>query len=100
MAPMRLHALGLLAFLWTLPLGQITAPTPAIPPTVERIADGVELHRLTDPSLLSPAGPVAVHALRLDPGKVRLETAVAEDRLPAREAVTGIAARRKALAAV
>ena len=100
MAPMRLHALGLLAFLWTLPFGQAAAPLPAIQPAVERIADGVELHRLTDPSLLNPAGPVAVHALRLDPRKVTLETAVAEDRLPARETVAGIAARRTALAAV
>src|SRR5688572_12268097 len=100
MAPMRLHlALGLVAFLWTLPAGQV-APPQAIAPAVERISDGVELQRLTDPSLLSPAGPVAVHALRLDPRKVALETAVAEDRLPARETVAGIATRRKALAAV
>jgi hypothetical protein len=97
---MRLHALALLALLWTLPLGQAAGPPPAITPVVERIADGVELQRLTDPSLLSPAGPVAVQALRVDPGKVTLETAVAEDRLPARETVAGIAARRNALAAV
>jgi hypothetical protein len=100
MAPMRLHALGLLALLWTLPFGQVAAPPAAVPPAVERIADGVELQRLTDPSLLSPAGPVSVVALRLDPRKVILETAVAEDRLPAREAVGDIAARRKAMAAV
>ena len=30
-------------------------------------ADGVQLYRLDDPALLSPAGPVAVQALRLDP---------------------------------
>jgi hypothetical protein len=97
---MRVHALGLLALLWTLPFGQVATSPATIPPTVERIADGVELQRWTDPSLLSPAGFVCVHALRLDPRKVKLETAMAEDRLPAREAVTGIAARRKALAAV
>ena len=93
---MRLHALGLLAILWILPAGQ-AAP---VAPAVERISDGVELQRLDDPSLLSPAGPVAVQALRLDPRKVTLETAIAADRLPARETVAAIAARRKAVAAV
>jgi exopolysaccharide biosynthesis protein len=96
---MRLHALGLLALLWTLPYGQAAAPPP-LAPAVERIADGVELQRLTDPSLLTPAGPIAVHALKLDPRTVTLESAVADDRLPARETVAGIAARRKAIAAV
>src|SRR5688500_12074427 len=99
MAPMRVHALGLLAFLWTLPGGQIAAP-PALPAAVERIADGVELQRISDPSLLSPAGPIAVQALKLDPRAVTLEIAVAADRLPARETVADIAARRKALAAI
>ena len=66
----------------------------------ERIADGVELYRLDDPSLLSPPGPVAVQALRLDPGKVRIEMGVAGDRLPARETVQGMADRHGALAAV
>lgn len=98
MAPMRLHALGLIALLWTLPYGQVAAPPPVAP--VERIADGVELRRLNDPSLLDPAGPIAVHALKLDPRKVMLESAVAEGRLPARETVAAIAARRNALAAV
>ena len=97
---MRVHALGLLAFLWTLPYGKVAAPPAPVSAVIERVADGVELQRWTDPSLLNPAGPVCVHALRLDPRKVKLETAVAEDRLPAREAVAGIAARRKALAAV
>jgi hypothetical protein len=100
MAPMRLHALALVALLWTVPLGQAAGPPQAVAPAAERITDGVELQRLTDPSLLSPAGPVAVQALRIDPSKVTLETAVAEDRLPARETVAGIAARRNALAAV
>jgi hypothetical protein len=99
MAPVRVHASALLALLWTLPAGQPPAP-PVSPPAVERIADGVELQRISDPSLLNPAGPVAVQALKLDPGKVTLEIAVAADRLPARETVAAIAARRKALAAV
>jgi len=67
---------------------------------VERIADGVEFHRLDDPSLLTPPGPVSVQALRLDPKKIRIDIGLAQDRLPARETVQGIAARNGALAAV
>lgn len=67
---------------------------------VERIADGVQLYRLDDPGLLNPPGPVAVQALRLDPGKVTIDIGLAQDRLPARETVQGIAARNGALAAV
>ena len=96
----RVPALGLLALLWTLPAAQTAAPVVAAPANVQRIADGVELQRLHDPSLLSPAGPVSVQALKLDPRKVRLELAAAKDRLPARESVADIAGRRKALAAV
>jgi len=66
----------------------------------ERIADGVLLHRLDDPALLDPAGPVSVQALELDPKKIRLEIGVAENVTPARETVESIAQRRGALAAV
>ena len=99
---MRVHTIGLLALLWTVPAAQNTPPpAPATAAaSVQRLTDGVELHRLHDPSLLNPAGPVAVQALKLDPRKVSIEIAVANDRLPARETVPEIAARRKALAAV
>ena len=50
----------------------LTAQPPALAPP-EPIADGVALYRLDDPGLLSPPGPVAVQALRLDPRKVTLE---------------------------
>jgi hypothetical protein len=66
----------------------------------EQVADGVELHRLSDPSLLDPAGPVSIRALRLDPRKVRLEIAVAATENPARETVESIAVRKHAIAAV
>lgn len=95
---MRLHGLVLIALIWTLPAGQVAAP--AAQPAIERIADGLELHRLDDPSLLDPAGPVAVQALKLDPAKFKLELAVAKDKLPAREAVADIAARHRAVAAI
>jgi hypothetical protein len=78
---------------------------PVAPPlaglgSAERIADGVLLYRLQDEALLDPPGHADVHALRLDPGRVRLEVALAEDRSPAREAVLSIARRRHAIAAV
>jgi hypothetical protein len=81
-----------------------TAALPAAQPPAlgpgERVTDGVLLYRFDDPSLLTPAGPIAVQALRLDPRKVRLESGLAEDRVPARETVHQIAARRGAIAAV
>jgi exopolysaccharide biosynthesis protein len=79
-----------------LPRDTQAAPTGS----VERIADGVLLHRLDDPALLNPASPVSVHALQLDPKKIRLETGVAENITPARESVESIARRRGALAAI
>jgi exopolysaccharide biosynthesis protein len=88
-------AAALLFVVSATPLGQ-----QAVAPAVERIADGIELQRLDDPSLLNPAGPVAVQALKLDPRKVTLEIGVAGDTPPARETVTAIAARTGALAAV
>ena len=101
--------LPLAAVLALLVSSTLLAVPPAAPPAnrqsavtaaVERIADGVELHRLDDPALLNPPGPVAVQALRLDPKKVRIDIGLAQDRLPARETVQGIAGRNGALAAV
>ena len=99
---MRLHPFALAALVSTLTAfgGGQAGVAPVAPPPLERIADGIALQRLNDPSLLSPAGPVSVQALKLDPRKVKLEIGVAADRLPARETVVEIAARRKALAAV
>jgi exopolysaccharide biosynthesis protein len=96
---MRIPALVVAALLFLLPARHAAQQTAALVP-LEKIADGVELHRLDDPSLLDPAGPVAVQALRLDPKKVTLEMAVANDKLPARETVPQIAARRGAIAAI
>lgn len=84
---------GLLAvwlFVLCLPLAAQQAAT--LPPP-EKIAEGVQLYRLDDPALLSPAGPIAVQALRLDPGKVALESAAARAEQP-RETVEALASRR------
>lgn len=60
----------------------------------ERIADGVQLYRLDDETLLRPPGPVAVQALRLDPGEVTLEIVRATAEGVPVETVPSIAARR------
>jgi len=96
---MRVRARLLSAFLLSVTTAILSAQPPPLGPA-ERIADGVVLYRLGDPALLDPPGPVAVHALRLDPRKVTLQMGLAEDRVPARETVQAIAARRGAIAAV
>ena len=97
---MRIPVLVVAALLFLFPATHVAEQAAALVP-LEKIADGVELHRLDDPSLLEPAGPVAIQALRLDPKKVRLEMAVANDKLPARETVQQIAARHSgAIAAI
>ena len=68
--------------------------------SAEWIADGVLLYRLEDQSLLDPAGPIAVQALRVDPVKNTIQLALAQDTSPARETVPAIAARKQAIAAV
>lgn len=90
-----------LAAVWLLcSVALLTAQQPALG-SPERIADGVVLYRLDDPGLLSPPGPVALQALRLDPRKVTLEIRRGGGAEPAREAVDAIAARRPgAIAAV
>ena len=66
----------------------------------ERVADGVLLYRLANPSLLDSPGPIAVQVLRLDPAKVDLRCALARDRVMALETIPEMAARTNALAAV
>lgn len=66
----------------------------------ERVADGVLLYRLNDPSLLDSPGPVAVQILRLDPSRIDIRSALAQDRVMALETVPGMAARTGAIAAV
>jgi hypothetical protein len=81
-------------------LAAVLAAQPSALGPAERIADGVVLHRLDDPGLLNPAGPIAVQALRLEPDKIRLVMGLAEDRVPARQGVEQIASRHGAIAAV
>ena len=96
---MRIRLLIVAALLFFAPATHVAQQSATLVP-LETIADGIELHRFDDPSLLDPAGPVSVQALRLDPKKVTLEIGIAADKLPARETVQEIAARRRAIAAV
>jgi hypothetical protein len=66
----------------------------------EPIAPGVELFRASDPTLIDPAGPVLAYLLRLNPERVRLESALAHESILGAESVAEIAARRGAVAAV
>lgn len=86
---------------WLLLLVTILSAQPATLAPPERLADGALLYRLDDPSLLSPPGPVAVQALKLDPRKVTLEIGRGAGAEPPRTTVDAIAARRPdAIAAV
>jgi hypothetical protein len=79
-----------------------TAPAPdaAWLGAPEHVAPGVELYRATDPTLVDPPATVAAHLLRLDPERVRLESALARGAVLGAEPVEAIAARRDAVAAV
>ena len=66
----------------------------------EVVAPGVRLYTLSDPALLEPPGVVAVQILRLDPERIRLKSALAQDQVMGTETVTGMAERYDAIAAV
>ena len=87
-----MHARTRLVLVWLLFLAVALPAQQAALGPAERIADGVVLYRLDDPSLLDPPGPVAVQALRLDPRIVTLDIARATGT-PSRETVEAIAAR-------
>ena len=98
--PARSSALRLLAALAAVALLNSWLAAQGLPTEPERVADGIRLHRLNDPSLLSPPGPVAVQLLELDPARVRLDLTLAEDKSPAKETVVDMVRRRKAIAGV
>ena len=68
--------------------------------TPDVVASGIRLYTLTDPALLDPPGPVAVQILRLDPRRVRLKSALAQDQVMGTETVVNMARRHQAIAAV
>jgi hypothetical protein len=64
------------------------------------VADGIELFRSADVSLVAGAGPIAVAALRLHPERARLTSALSNDEVLKAETVAGMAGRLGAVAAV
>jgi hypothetical protein len=68
------------------------------PPRV--IASGVEYFTSSDRTLVEPPGPTAVFLLKLDPRRVRLESALPNDEVMGAESVEALALRRQALAAI
>jgi len=76
------------------------AQAPAWLSPAERVADGVEYFRSTDPTLVDPPGPIAVHLLKLDPARVRLSSVHAKDEIMGLETVDSLAQRHQAIAAV
>ena len=69
-------------------------------PEPRNVAPGVLLYHLDSPSLVDPEGPISIWALRLDPTRVDLQAALANDEIMGVETVGGIAERHKPIAAI
>lgn len=68
--------------------------------TPESVAPGIDLFRVTDPSLVDPPEPIAVYLLRLDLDRVSIESALSNEEVMDAERVDAIAQRHHAIAAV
>jgi hypothetical protein len=96
----RLRQLPLAAILCASLLLLAAAPVQRLDLGAAReVAAGVLLYHVTDPAVLDPAAPVSVWLLCLDPSRVTLEAALANDEIMGTETVAGIAERHAALAA-
>ena len=81
----------------------VWAPFQAQPlnlPEPRNVAPGVLLYHLDSPSLVDPEGPISIWALRLDPARVDLQAALANDEIMGVETVGGMAERHKPVAAI
>jgi hypothetical protein len=99
MRPRRLLTVGLVCLVWA---GACRAPGP--PPSwlgePEPIAPGIDLFRTADSTLVESQGPIAAYLLRLDPARVRLQSALAGGAVMGAARVDEIAARAGAIAAI
>jgi exopolysaccharide biosynthesis protein len=66
----------------------------------ETIAPGVELFRVTDPSLTQTQEPIGVYLLRLDLDRVSIESALSNEEVMDAERVDAMALRHHAIAAI
>ena len=69
-------------------------------PEPRNVAPGVLLYHLESPALVDPGGPISIWALRLDPKRIDLQAALANDEIMGVETVAGIAERHKPIAAI
>ena len=69
-------------------------------PEPRNVAPGVLRYHLDSPALVDPEGPISIWMLRLDPAKVDLQAALANDEIMGVETVAGIAERHKPIAAI
>ena len=69
-------------------------------PEPRNVAPGVLLYHLDSPALVEPQGPISIWVLRLDPKRVDLQAALANDEIMGVETVAGIAERHKPIAAI
>ncbi len=86
----------------TLIRDQAAAPQPTFPAlaAVREVADGISLFRLNDQELLTPSVPISIWLLRLDPSRIRLRAALANDEVMGTETVAETATRHGATAAI
>jgi hypothetical protein len=75
------------------------APLERLTP-IREIAGGISLFHITDQALLEPPAPVSIWMLRLDPARVTLRAALANDEVMGTETVGDTAARHGAVAAI
>ena len=87
-------ACALLQSLVTARAQQLDLPEP------RNVAPGVLQYHLDSPALVDPEGPISIWMLRLDPAKVDLQAALANDEIMGVETVAGIAERHKPIAAI
>ena len=87
-------AIGLVVLLAPTWAQQLDLPEP------RTVAPGVLLYHLDKPTLVNPEGPISIWVLRLDPARVDLQAALANDEIMGTETVGGIAQRHQPLAAI
>jgi hypothetical protein len=68
-------------------------------PEPRNVAPGAVLYHLDSPALVDSAGPISIWVLRLDPKRIDLQAALANDEIMGVETVADIAERHKPIAA-